>query len=289
MVDDAYMEVATIMLEGPITEEGLRGSKRKYNTFWPLSKTKGKTKKSKYIIDTMNKLRGKLDLVGNGLDLVQKDVQSTNDKVKALSRAKEDGSRGGNYSDHSRSSWSSKQEMCKRHERNKREERHVRRDRRDKDRRDELDISMKDLMKEFSAMSLEDISLGLPPLRGIEHHIDLSLGGTLSNKATYKMNPEEGKEIQKQVRESMNPCSMLVILVPQKDDTWRMCTNYRPMNDIIVRYMHLISRLDDLLDELHDSQIFSKIDFKSGYYQIRVREGMNGKQLLRKYLGFMND
>ncbi|RDX95070.1 hypothetical protein CR513_22461, partial [Mucuna pruriens] len=72
---------------------------------------------------------------------------------------------------------------------------------------------------------------GLPPLRGIEHHIDLTLGEILPNKAAYRTNTEEAKENQKQVgkllekglvRESMIPCVMLVILVPKKDGTWRV-------------------------------------------------------------------
>ncbi|RDX78675.1 Retrovirus-related Pol polyprotein, partial [Mucuna pruriens] len=114
----------------------------------------------------------------------------------------------------------------------------------------------------------------VPPSRGIEHHIDLSTRALLLNKATYKTNPEEGKEIQNQVgkllekgwvRESMSPCVVPVIL--------RMYTDCRPINNINVRYRHLIPCLDDLLDELHGSQMFSKIDLKSGYHQIRVREG----------------
>ncbi|RDX93229.1 hypothetical protein CR513_24542, partial [Mucuna pruriens] len=95
---------------------------------------------SKYIIYTLNELGEMLDLVGKVLDVVQKDAQSTNDKVEALSRIKEDGSSGGNYSDHSRSSRSSRKERHVRHERNRREERCERRDRREKDRRDELDM-----------------------------------------------------------------------------------------------------------------------------------------------------
>ncbi|RDX87736.1 hypothetical protein CR513_30753, partial [Mucuna pruriens] len=62
-----------------------------------------------------------------------------------------------------------------------------------------INRGMKDLLKEFKDMFPKDIPLGLPPLRGIEHHIDLSLEATLSNMIAYMMNPEEGKEIQKQV------------------------------------------------------------------------------------------
>ncbi|RDX92957.1 hypothetical protein CR513_24854, partial [Mucuna pruriens] len=63
-----------------------------------------------------------------------------------------------------------------------------------------LPTSMTTLLKEFKDVFPDDISSGLPPLRGIEHHINLSPRASLPNKATYWTNPKEGKEIQKQVR-----------------------------------------------------------------------------------------
>ncbi|RDY04461.1 hypothetical protein CR513_11827, partial [Mucuna pruriens] len=120
-----------------------------------------------------------------------------------------------------------------------------------------LPVSMIALLEEFKDVFLDDIPSGLPPFRGIKHHINLCPRASLPNKGAYRKNPEEGKEIQKQVgkllgkgwiRESMSPCVMPVILVPKKDGTWRM---------------NLIPYLAYLLDELHGSQMFSKIDLKS--------------------------
>ena len=116
---------------------------------------------------------------------------------------------------------------------------------------------------------------GLPHVRGIEHQIDFVPGATIPNQPTYRTNRGKTKELQRQVkelmakghvRESMSPCAVSLLLVPKKDGTWRMCVDCRAINNIMVKYRHPIPRLDDMLDELHRSCIFTKIYLKSGYH-----------------------
>ncbi|XP_016681167.1 uncharacterized protein [Gossypium hirsutum] len=145
-----------------------------------------------------------------------------------------------------------------------------------------LPSSIVSLLQELEDVFPEDIPSGLPPIRGIEHQIDFIPGASIPNHPAYRTNPKETKELKKQVnelmekgyiRESLSPCTIPVLLVPKKDGTWRMCVDCHAVNKITTKYRHPIPRLDDMLDELSGAQLFSKIDLKSGYHQIRMREG----------------
>jgi hypothetical protein len=127
------------------------------------------------------------------------------------------------------------------------------------------------VLQKYEDVFPDEVPPGLPPKRGIEHQIDLVPGASLPNWAAYRTNPEETKEIQKQVeelikkgyvKESLSPCAVPVLLVPKKDGSWRMCVDCLAIINITVRYRHPIPRLDDMLDELSGANFFTKIDLE---------------------------
>jgi hypothetical protein len=155
---------------------------------------------------------------------------------------------------------------------------------------DEFPEEIQELLGEFADIIVDELPCLFPPMRSLSHHIDLILGAILPNKAAYRLTPQENEEVKKQVqelldkglvRERLSPCAVPTMLSPKKDGGWRMCTDSRAINKITIRYRFPLPRMDDLMDCLSGENYFSKIDLKSGYHQIRMREGVEWKTTLK--------
>ncbi|GJR18162.1 putative reverse transcriptase domain-containing protein [Tanacetum coccineum] len=121
----------------------------------------------------------------------------------------------------------------------------------------------------------------LPPARPVEFQIDLIPGAAPVARAPYRLAPSEMKELSEQLQElsdkgfirpSSSPWGAPILFVKKKDGSFRMCIDYRELNKLTVKNRYPLMRIDDLFDQLQRSSIYSKIDLRSGYHQLRVRE-----------------
>ncbi|GJZ01256.1 putative reverse transcriptase domain-containing protein, partial [Tanacetum coccineum] len=122
---------------------------------------------------------------------------------------------------------------------------------------------------------------GLPPPRQVEFRIDLIPGAALVARAPYRLAPSEMKELSKQLQElskkgfirpSSSPWGAPVFFVKKKDGSFRICIDYRELNKLTIKNRYPLPRIDDLFDQLQGSSVYSKIDLRSGYHQLRIRE-----------------
>ena len=127
----------------------------------------------------------------------------------------------------------------------------------------------------------KDLPAGLPPSRAVEHRIDIIPGSTPPSKPIFRMSPKELDELRKQLRElidhgfirpSQSPYGAPVLFVKKKDGSMRMCVDYRALNKISIKNKYPLPRVDELFDRLRGATYFSKIDLRSGYHQVRIRE-----------------
>jgi hypothetical protein len=121
---------------------------------------------------------------------------------------------------------------------------------------------------------------GMPPNRDIEFAIEFQPGTTPISKRPYRMPPAELAELKKQLQElldkgfihpSTSPWGCPALFVKKKDESLRLCIDYRPLNEVTNKNKYPLPRIDVLFDQLVRAKVFSKIDLRSGYNQIKIR------------------
>ncbi|GJW46250.1 putative reverse transcriptase domain-containing protein [Tanacetum coccineum] len=135
-------------------------------------------------------------------------------------------------------------------------------------------------VQDFPEVFPEDFP-GLTPTRQVEFKIDLVLGAALVARAPYRLAPSKLQELSTQLQElsdkgfirpSYSPWGAPVLFVKKKDGSFRMCIGYRELNKLTVKNRYPFPRINDLFDQLQGSSVYLKIDLRSGYHQLRVRD-----------------
>ncbi|KAI3756963.1 hypothetical protein L6452_04495 [Arctium lappa] len=136
------------------------------------------------------------------------------------------------------------------------------------------------IVSEYPEVFPEDLTT-LPPDRQVEFRIDLMPGAAPIARSPYRLAPTEMKEMMTQLKElldkgfirpSSSPWGAPVLFVKKKDGSMRMCIDYRELNKVTVKNKYPFPMIDDLFDQLQGASYFSKIDLRSGYHQLKVRE-----------------
>ncbi|KAH9763329.1 hypothetical protein KPL70_001129 [Citrus sinensis] len=144
----------------------------------------------------------------------------------------------------------------------------------------ELRLEAIAVVKEFPDVFLDELPR-MPPNKEVEFSIDLVPGTSPISMAPYRMAPAELKELKVQLQElvergfirpSVSPWGAPVLFVKKKDGTFRLCINYRQLNKVTVRNKYPLPHIDDLFDQLQGAKVFSKIDLRSGYHQLRIKD-----------------
>ena len=152
------------------------------------------------------------------------------------------------------------------------------------------DRNLRKVLNEFKDVFPNDLPNGLPPKRKQDHGIELEKESKPVCKPVYRLSLSEQDEVRKQVTELLNkgfiqpsssPFGAPVLFVKKKDGSLRMCVDYRALNKITIKNKYPIPRIEDLIDRLKDAKIFSKIDLRSGYHQLRIKEEDTPKTAFR--------
>jgi hypothetical protein len=152
----------------------------------------------------------------------------------------------------------------------------------------------KKILDEYKDVFPDDLPNELPPKRSVDHRIIIEPNQHPPSKAPYRMSRMELEELKKQIdelidkgfiRPSQSPYGAPVLFVKKKDGSMRLCVDYRALNKITVKNKYPLPRVEDLIDQLQGATVFSKIDLRSGYHQIRIDEDDIDKTAFRTRYG----
>ncbi|XP_071925131.1 transposon Tf2-1 polyprotein [Coffea arabica] len=145
---------------------------------------------------------------------------------------------------------------------------------------DQVKLEDVPVVREFSDVFPEELKT-LPPDREVEFKIDLVPGTAPISKTPYRMAPAELKELKIQlqdllekgfVKESDSPWGAPVLFVKKKDGSLRLCIDYRGLNEVTIKNKYPLPLIDSLFDQLQGSVVFSKLDLRQGYYQLKIKK-----------------
>ncbi|CAH9148831.1 unnamed protein product [Cuscuta epithymum] len=143
-----------------------------------------------------------------------------------------------------------------------------------------------DLLEEFKDVMPPELPKKLPPRRAVDHKIELVPGARPPAQAPYRMSPSELEELRSQLNEllesgllqpSKAPYGAPVLFQRKHDGSLRMCADYRALNKVTVKNKYPIPNAQDLFDKLSKARVFTKLDLRAGYWQVRISPGDEGK------------
>ncbi|KAL0543603.1 hypothetical protein IC582_018703 [Cucumis melo] len=157
----------------------------------------------------------------------------------------------------------------------------------------DVSLSSEPVVRDYPDVFPEELP-GLPPHREVEFAIELEPGTVPISRAPNIMAPAELKELKVQLQEfldkgfirpSVSPWGAPVLFVKKKDGSMRLCIDYRELNKVTVKNRYPLPRIDDLFDQLQGATVFSKIDLRSGYHQLRIKDEDVPKTAFRSRYG----